>query len=210
MGISRHQHLFIQVALAYQFIKECFHLLGYLSQFVAGKEFQIHQHLVVARTPAVNLLAHIAQFAGEQHLHLRVHILHIGFYLELSPLALCVDIAQFCQQRFQFGSLEQSDALQHGDVCHRAQHIVPGKIEVHLAVTPHGEALYLLVHFKILLPKFHPFILHLRQQPSAPTLFVPDTCQCIGHLFHCILQRAAHHGLEHQRDVGLYSDLHLA
>jgi len=37
---------------------------------------------------------------------------------------------------------------------HGAEHIVLGKVHVHLTVAPHGEPLYLFVDFKSFLPQF--------------------------------------------------------
>ena len=103
----------------------------------------------------MDLLAHISEFAGEQHLHLRVDILHIVLNHELATICQLVDVLQLRQQLRQLVFLQQSDALQHGDMRHRAQHVVLGQIKVHLTVTTDGETLYLLIDLKVLFPKFH-------------------------------------------------------
>ena len=103
----------------------------------------------------MDLLAHIAQFTGEQHLNLRVDVLDIILDDEFATLCQLVDVLQLRQQLHQFVFLQQSDTLQHGDMCHRAQHVVLGQIKVHLTVTTDGETLYLLIDLKVLFPKFH-------------------------------------------------------
>ena len=50
MGIARHQHLAIVVALLYQFVEEHLYGLGHLGQFLTGEQLQVDKHLIVART----------------------------------------------------------------------------------------------------------------------------------------------------------------
>ena len=100
--IARHQHVFILVALLDEFVEEDFHLVGDILEFVTGKEFEVYEHLIVARTARVDLLAHVAEFAGEQHLHLRVDILHIVLNHELATLRQLVDVLQLRHQLRQF------------------------------------------------------------------------------------------------------------
>ena len=121
---------------------------------MACEEFEVYQHLVVARTARVYLLTHVAEALRKHQLHLRVNVFHTLFYDEIAVLCHAIDAAQLAEQLVQLVALEQTDGLEHGDVCHGAKHIVLGKIEVELAVTTHGEALYLFVHFKILFPEF--------------------------------------------------------
>ena len=111
----------------------------------------------------MDLLAHVAQLTGEQHLHLRVYIFDIVFDHEFATLCQVVDVLQLCQQLCEFVFLEQSDTLEHGDMGHRAQYIVFRQIEIHLAVTPHRKPLNLLIDLKVLLPKLH---IHLFILPS--------------------------------------------
>ena len=155
MGIARHQHIFVLIALLDEFVEEDFYFIGDILEFVTGKELEVYEHLIVARTARVDLLAHISEFAGEQHLHLRVDILHIVLNHELATICQLVDVLQLRQQLRQLVFLQQSDALQHGDMRHRAQHVVLGQIKVHLTVTTDGETLYLLIDLKVLFPKFH-------------------------------------------------------
>ena len=121
---------------------------------MAGKELQVDEHLVVARTSAVDLLAHVAQLACEHELHLRVNILYAILDDKLAFLARVVDGLQLREQGLQLIAAKQSDALEHGDVGHGAQHVVLSEIKVHLAVAAHGEALNLLVYLKVLFPEF--------------------------------------------------------
>ena len=155
MRIARHEHVLVLVALLYEFIEQHLHGIGYLHQLVTRKQLQVHQHLVIARTSRVYLLAHVAKLAGKQHLHLRVYVLHAVLDGKLAPFAQFVDALQLAQQHWQLVLADESYAFEHGDVGHRAQHVVLGEIEVHLAVTSYGEPLNLLVHLKVLLPEFH-------------------------------------------------------
>ena len=92
MGIARHQHILILIALLDEFVEKDLHLIGDFLQLMTGEEFEVDEHLVITRTTGVDLLAHVAQFTGEQHLHLRVHILDIVLDHELTSLCQVVDI----------------------------------------------------------------------------------------------------------------------
>ena len=102
----------------------------------------------------MNLLAHVAQAACEHQLYLRVYILY-SLLDEKVPLEdFLADGTKFGQQCSKLAGSEQSDALQHGDMCHAAQHIALGQVEVHLTVSAHGEAFYLLGCAEALVPQF--------------------------------------------------------
>ena len=66
-----------------------------------------------------------------------------------------MDVFQFGKQGVELTLLQQPDAFEHGDMGHRAQHVIFGEVEIHLAVTAYGKPFYLLVDFKVLLPEFH-------------------------------------------------------
>ena len=104
-------------------------------------------------------LAHVAQFARQHQLHLRVNILHPVLNHKLTLLRLVINRAQFLQKHVEFLRREKSDGLEHGDVCHTAQHIILGKIEVHLAVSADGELLYLIGHADLLGPYIFNFMI---------------------------------------------------
>ena len=70
MGVAWHKDILILIALLNQFVEEALHLLRNLHQLMAGKEFQINKHLIVAATAGMYLLAHIAKTARQQHLNL--------------------------------------------------------------------------------------------------------------------------------------------
>ena len=121
---------------------------------MAGKQFEVNQYLIVTRTARMDLLAHIAQLTRQHQLHLRMDVLYPILYHELSAFANLIDILQFSQQQRQFVLANEADTFQHGDMSHRAQHVVLGQIKVHLAVSANGEAFNLGIHLKVLLPKF--------------------------------------------------------
>ena len=103
----------------------------------------------------VNLLSHITEFAGEHQFNLRVNILDIVLDNEVATLAHGIDVTQFGKKSGKLLFSQQVYRLQHSDMSHTAQHIVLGKIEVHIAVASHGEPLYFLVYLKVLFPEFH-------------------------------------------------------
>ena len=107
------------VGLLDELVEECLHLLGNLHELVTGEEFQVDQHLVVARAPRVYLLAHVAQLTGEQHLHLRVNVLDVVFDDELTTVGQLVDALQLLKERGQLVLANQSYRLEHGDMGHR-------------------------------------------------------------------------------------------
>ena len=97
VGVARHQHAFVLLAFLYQFVEQRLYEPCYLLYLVADEEFKVYQHLVVARAPAVYLLAHVAQAARKHKLHLRVYVLHAVLDCELSALACGVDTLQLGQ-----------------------------------------------------------------------------------------------------------------
>ena len=110
----------------------------------------------------MDLLADVAKLAREQELHLRVDILHILLDDEPAFLAEPVDVLQFSEQLRQLVVCQQADALKHRDVCHGAEHVIFGKVKVHLTVAAYGEPFYLFVDLKVLFPEFirHVFMLY--------------------------------------------------
>ena len=109
----------------------------------------------------MNLLTHITQTTGEDHLHLRVDILNTLFNHELTTFCCLVDFLQCSQQLREFIMLQKSDGFEHGDMGHGTQYIVFCQIEIHLTVASDGEALYLLVDLKVLFPEFHLLLFYL-------------------------------------------------
>ena len=146
MRVAWHEHVLVPFRLRDEFVEEVLHQSCNLLDLVADEQLQIHQHLVVAASARMNLLADVAEFAGQQHLHLRVDVLHSFLNHKFAPLRLLIDGLQFPQEHLQFVCRQQVNRLQHRDVCHRPQYIIFSQIEVHLAVSAHGELLYLLRH----------------------------------------------------------------
>ena len=120
MGVAGHQDVLVLVALLDEFVEEDLHLVGNLLEFMAGKEFEVYKYLIIAAAARMDLLTHVAEFAGEEHLHLGVHILHIVLYDKIATFCQVVDVLQLRQQLRQFILFQQPDAFQHRDVGHRA------------------------------------------------------------------------------------------
>ena len=97
MRVARHQHVLILLALLDEFVEQHLHAVGNLHQFVACKEFQVHQYLVIARTAGMNLLAYVAELARQHQLHLRMNILYAVFDDEHATLRNGIYIFQFSQ-----------------------------------------------------------------------------------------------------------------
>ena len=160
MGVAGHQNVLVAFALADEDVEQLFDGFGYLLNLCAGEEFQVEQHLVVARASAVYLLAYIAQAAGQHQFHLRVYVFHSVFYHEFSFFGLRVDVLQRGKQLFQFVGSQQADAFEHGDVGHGAKYVVLGQVEVHFTVASHREAFDVFVYLNGFLPKFLSHILY--------------------------------------------------
>ena len=92
MGVARHQHLLILLALLDEFVEKHLHALCHLHQLMTGEKFQVYKHLVVARTARMNLLTHIAQLARQHKFNLRVDVLDTLLNHELASLANLIDI----------------------------------------------------------------------------------------------------------------------
>ena len=102
----------------------------------------------------MNLLAYVAQTAGEQQLDLRVYIFGVGLNLEAPRLNLGGNLLQSGRQPFQFVAGEQSDALEHRDVGQRPLDIVAGQPQVEFAVVAHGVGFDVCVGLEALVPEF--------------------------------------------------------
>jgi hypothetical protein len=97
MCISRHEHLFITFALLLQLIEECTKSFRYLANAVASEEFEVEQHLVVARAAAMNLLSDVTKTTGEKKLHLGVNIFDTFLDDERAVGGRLIDAAQLGQ-----------------------------------------------------------------------------------------------------------------
>lgn len=60
VGISRHEHILILVALLYKLVEEYLHMLGNVLQLMACEELQVNEHLVVTASSGVYLLSNVA------------------------------------------------------------------------------------------------------------------------------------------------------
>ena len=154
VGVARHQHLLVAFAQLLQPVEERAHRTGDLPQFVAQEQFEVHQHLIVARASRVDLLACVAEPPREHQLHLGVHVLRAGFDLEASGLDFGGDLPQSRGQRLQLLAGQQADLLEHGDMRQRPFDVVARQPHVQLAVLSHGVLLDHSVRLEALVPKF--------------------------------------------------------
>ena len=154
MGVSRHEHALVALALGQQLIEKGLHAVGDVHQLMPREQLKVYQHLVVARAPAVYLLAHVAQTARQHQLHLRVNVLNPVFNHEAAVVAQLVYGLKLSQQAAQLIGRKQPYALKHRYVGHGAQHIIFGEIKVEFTVAPDGESLDFLVNLEVFFPKF--------------------------------------------------------
>ena len=154
VGVTRHQHLLILFALLLQPVEDPLHGVGHLPQFVAQEQFEVHEDLIVARTPRVYFLARVAQPAGEHQLDLRMNVLRAGFDLETPGFDLRGDLFQPCGEFFEFFRRQQSDGLEHGDMRQRPFDVVARQAHVQFAVVAHGVFLDHFVRLVAFIPKF--------------------------------------------------------
>ena len=155
MGVTRHQHVSILVAQLLQALKQSFGMLSHHSQLVTHKEFQIDQHLIVTRATRVNLFAHIAQLAGQHQLNLRVNILDTLLDHKFTALGRCVNLCQRFKQHIQLLFFEQTDALQHTNMRHRALDIIFSQSQIQFTIATYGKLLDQFIGLEALAPKFH-------------------------------------------------------
>ena len=154
MRIPRHQYFFVTVTLADQHLEQAVRQFYQLPDLCTRVQFQIQQHLVVARTSAMYLLADIAQAACKHQFHLRMNVFHALFDHELTAVGHGIDVFQLRQQNRQFFFCEQPDAFQHRYMSHRAKNVVFSQVKVHLAVLTYGKCFDFLVYLYIFFPKF--------------------------------------------------------
>ena len=152
--VARHQDLLVLLGELLQAIEEGANLGGDLLQLLAQEELQIDQHLVVARATRVNLLAHIAQAAGQQQLHLRVDILRLGLDAEVARLDLRGDLLQTTNEHLKLLGGQKADRLEHADMGQRALHVVFRQAHIQLLVVAYGVILYQGIRVEALIPKF--------------------------------------------------------
>ena len=155
MGIARHQDVCIGTALLHQYLEKTLCEQGDLLESVAHEEFEIDQHLVVARTSGVDLFTHITETTCQKQFDLRVDVFDALLNDQLAGLCLSMDATQLCEQHFEFVGLQKTDALKHGDMCHRAQHVVGSEEKIHFAIQSDGKTLNIFIDLNRFFPKFH-------------------------------------------------------
>ncbi len=154
VGVARHQHLAIALRELLQPVEEGPHVARHGLQLVAQEEFQIDQHLVVARASRVDLLAHVAQAARQQQFDLRVDVLDLRFDAEIPRLDLGGDRFEPLGQTGQFVGRQEADRFEHADVGQRAADVVARQAQVERAVFAHGVAFDQRVRVVAFIPEF--------------------------------------------------------
>ena len=139
--VAGQQHLLVAVAEALQGTEQGQDLSAHGAQLVAQEELDVHEDLVVAGPPGVDLLAHLSELAREEQLHLGVDVLHVVLQHEVAGLDARGDALERGAQRRQLVGRQQADALQHPDVRQGALHVVAGQGEVEHAVVADRETL---------------------------------------------------------------------
>ena len=129
------------------------HLVAQRAELVAQEELEVHEHLVVAGTAGVDLLADLAQLAGEQEFDLGVDVLDVGLEREVAGLDALRDAGQGGVQHGQLVRRQQADAFQHLDVRPGALHVVARQPEVQHAVVADREAVDGLGRRSAFIPK---------------------------------------------------------
>ena len=155
MRITWHEHVLILLALLNEHVEKLDGETSDLLKLVAHIQFQIHQHLVVAAASAMDLLAYIAQAAGKNQLHLRMHILNAFFDLEVPCNGICIDLLHLGKEHIEFVFLKQADAFEHCDMSHRAKHVEWSEIEIHFPISSNRIAFDVFVNLDRFFPKFH-------------------------------------------------------
>ena len=154
MGVSRHEHVLVPLALRDECVEKLFHGLAYALQLVACEQFQVHKHLVVARTSAVYLLSRVAQRAGKHQFHLGVYVFDALLDDKVAFLYCAVYVAQLIVEALHLIGGKHAYALEHGAVGKRPQHVVTRQQQVELSVPTYREAFDFRVNLGVLLPKF--------------------------------------------------------
>ena len=142
MGVPGQQHFPVAFAQLLEGAEEGEHFLAHCFQLVAQEEFQVHEHLVVARASGVDFLAQFPVLTREQQFYLGVYVLHVVFEHEASFTDAERNFVQTLVQDFELLFAEQPYAAEHSDVGFGTLHVVCCELEVQHAVVAHGE----LVH----------------------------------------------------------------
>ena len=153
MGVARQQHLLELLALALEQAEQGQHLVPEAAQLIPQVEFDVDQDLVVAAAPGMNLLAEVAELAGEEEFYLGVNVFHIILQHKGARRDAGGDFVQSAQQGLQLVGAEQADALQHRNVGLRALHIVGCEPQVEDAVVADREVLHLFGGGGAFIPK---------------------------------------------------------
>ena len=153
MGVARQQDVLVLFALALEQAEEGQDFVPEAAQLVPEVKFDIDQHLVVAAAAGVNLLAEVAELAGEEEFDLGVNVFHVILQHKGARRDAGGDFVQSAQQNLQLVGIQQADAFQHRNVGLRALHIVGCEPQVEDAVVADREVLHLFGGGGAFIPK---------------------------------------------------------
>ena len=195
VGITRHKDVAIAFGLRLQHIEELSDGLDDCLDLVAHIELEVDEHLVVAASTRMDLLADIAQAAREDEFHLAMDVLNAFFDDETAFEGIAVNLLHLTKQDVEFIAGEQADAFEHSDVRHGAKHVVGGEIEVHLAVATDGIAFDVLIDLDGFFPKFH-----------SKDKLIGNLGEHLGKLIGDAIELLANHRLEEEGDIDIDGD----
>ena len=195
VGISRHKDVAIAFRLRLQHIEQLTDGLDDCLDLVTHVELEVDEHLVVATSARMDLLADVAQTAREDKFHLTMDVLDAFFDDETAFEGIAIDLLHLTKQDVKFIAGEQADAFEHGDMRHRTKHVVGGEIEVHLAVATDGIAFDALIDLDGFFPKFH-----------SKVQLIGNLGEHLGKLVGDAIELLANHRLEEEGDIDIDGD----
>src|SRR5690606_29299320 len=150
-----HQIILVCLTALLQYGKEPLCQGGNLHNSRTGIQLEIQQHLVIAGTTTVDLLAYITQSSCKHQLNLRVDVFYPFFNPDTLSTCYPVQLPQLSKEQIQFLTLEKTYRLQHYNMGHTTKDIKLCQFGIQFSVTTYREVLYLLVNRLSLVPKFH-------------------------------------------------------
>ena len=192
VGIAWHKDIAIAFGLCLQHVEEFSDSLDDGLDLVTHIELKVDEHLVVAASTRMDLLADVAQAARKDEFHLAMDVLDAFLDDETAFEGIAIDQLHLTKQDVKFIAGEQADTFEHGDMRHGAKHVVGGEIEVHLAVATDGIAFDILIDLDGFFPKFH-----------SKVQLIGNLGEHLGKLVGDAIELLANHRLEEEGDIDI-------